>query len=288
MLAKNLNSNEAFFVVAKGGDAAFYWIGEGASEDEKNYAMKLADILAPDAAAKTGFKEGEETEEFWTALGGKTTYSSLKEMGIAPGFEPRLFHCSTSQGYFHMKEIYNFQQIDLNNNDIMVLDAYSTMFCWIGRNSNATERNNVVAKVEKYVAALTDGRDPAKVQIVQIEPCSEPQTFIGHFPEWEEEVAEMWLQPDPYAAAMAKIEADKKAFLDAKYGKKEENFADVGTTKFTYEELKKGIPEGVNPQAKEEYLSAEEFQTVFGMTIEAFRELKHWKKKDLKKAKGLF
>ena len=163
VLAKNLNSNEAFFAVAKGGDAAFYWLGEGASEDESAYAKKLADILAPGASVKTGFKEGEETEEFWTALGGKTTYSSMKEMGIAPGFEPRLFHCSNSQGYFHMKEIYNFSQHDLNNNDIMVLDAYSSMFVWIGRNSNESERKNVGAKVDKYVASLTDGRDPAKI-----------------------------------------------------------------------------------------------------------------------------
>ena len=96
VLAKNLNSNEAFFAVAKGGDAAFYWLGEGASEDESAYAKKLADLIAPAASVKTGFKEGEETEEFWTALGGKTTYSSMKEMGIAPGFEPRLFHCSNS------------------------------------------------------------------------------------------------------------------------------------------------------------------------------------------------
>jgi hypothetical protein len=165
-LAKNLNSNEAFFVVAQGGDAAFYWLGEGASEDESNYAKKLADLIAPSASVKTGFKEGEETEEFWAALGGKTTYSSMKEMGIAPGFESRLFHCSNSQGYMHMKEIYNFSQIDLSNNDVMVLDAYSTMFIWVGRNSNETERKNVMAKVEKYVASLTDGRVPEKIQLV--------------------------------------------------------------------------------------------------------------------------
>jgi len=32
----------------------------------------------------------------------------MKELGFAPGFNPRLFNCSNSQGYFHMKEIYNF------------------------------------------------------------------------------------------------------------------------------------------------------------------------------------
>jgi hypothetical protein len=73
-----------------------------------------------------------------------------------------------------MKEIYNFCQMDLNNNDIMVLDAYSTIFMWVGRNSNNTERKNIMAKVEKYVDSLTDGRDASKVQLVQIDPCSEP------------------------------------------------------------------------------------------------------------------
>lgn len=51
--------------------------------------------MTPGASVKTGFKEGEESEEFWAALGGKTEYLSSKELGFAPGFEPRLFNCST-------------------------------------------------------------------------------------------------------------------------------------------------------------------------------------------------
>lgn len=60
-MCSKLNSNEAFFTVAKGGDACFYWIGEGASPDEADYAKKMGSILAPGAAVNTGFKEGEET-----------------------------------------------------------------------------------------------------------------------------------------------------------------------------------------------------------------------------------
>lgn len=105
--AATLNSNEAFFLVAKGGAACFYWLGEGSTEDEQAFAKKLGDVLAP-GAASSGFKEHEETEEFWTALGGKGEYSSIKSMGIAPGFQPRLFHCSNASGFFHMKEIHNF------------------------------------------------------------------------------------------------------------------------------------------------------------------------------------
>lgn len=88
---------------------------------------------------------------------------------------------------------------------------------------------------------------------------------------------------------MAKIAADKKAAAELKYGKKEESKSiDAATNKFDFEVLKAGIPEGVNPAAKETYLSDEQFQSVFGMTLDQFSQLKDWKKKDLKKAKGLF
>ena len=87
---------------------------------------------------------------------------------------------------------------------------------------------------------------------------------------------------------MAKIAAEKKAYQDEKFGKKEENFVAADTNKFDYEVLKAGIPEGVIPSAKETYLSDEQFQTVFGITKEKFAELKEWKQKEMKKAKGLF
>ena len=45
---------------------------------------------------------GNESEEFWGALGGKTEYSSVKDTGVALGFEPRLFHASNKQGYFYV------------------------------------------------------------------------------------------------------------------------------------------------------------------------------------------
>jgi len=35
-------------------------------------------------------------------------YSNTKEMGVASGFEARLFHASNNHGYFHVEEIPNF------------------------------------------------------------------------------------------------------------------------------------------------------------------------------------
>lgn len=76
--------------------------------------------------------------------------------------------------------------------------------------------------------------------------------------------------------------------MEKKYKKEESKYLDPETNKFELEELRKGIPEGVNPAGKEQYLRPEVFEEVFGMTLSAFMELKDWKRKNLKKDKGLF
>lgn len=117
-----------------------------------------------------------------------------------------------------MKEIYNFCQEDLNNNDVMVLDTFKTIYMWIGLHSNDTEKRNAVKKAEKYAQNLTDGRDPEQIQYVTIDPGSEPLGFRAFFPEWEESVVDEWFQPDPYQAKLAAIEAAKQAAYAAKQG----------------------------------------------------------------------
>lgn len=62
-----------------------------------------------------------------------------------------------------MKEIYNFMQEDLNNNDVMVLDTFNTVYLWIGRNSNKHERTSTWNKIKDYLDNVTDGRDASKV-----------------------------------------------------------------------------------------------------------------------------
>jgi hypothetical protein len=45
VLCKNLNSNEAFFVVKSDGSGCFAWMGEGATDSEKAYCEKLAGVF---------------------------------------------------------------------------------------------------------------------------------------------------------------------------------------------------------------------------------------------------
>jgi len=188
-----------------------------------------------------------------------------------------------------MREVYNFDQSDLNNHDVMVLDAYKTVYMWVGRHSNKTEMKNAVKKIEAYVGALQDGRSMNDVQIVEVDPCSEPPSFTTHFPEWEEEVAQRWLEPDAFTAAQMKINAEREAYYAEKKAQgTDDNFNDPSLAKHSLDALKKGTPEGVNPRRKEYYLSDDDFQATLGMDVTAWEGLKEWKRKQLKKNVGIF
>ena len=99
-------------------------------------------------------------------------------------------------------------------------------------------------------------------------------------------------KPTSTANAQPPAWAKKDAATVEEVKKSEEasknNYLDPASNKMEYDQLKKGIPQGVDPARKEAYLSDEKFEEVFGMTPAAFNELKQWKKIDLKKAKGLF
>lgn len=170
----------------------------------------------------------------------------------------------------------------------MVLDSFSTIFLWVGLKANEIEKRNVFKKVEKYAASVNDGRNPASIQVVTIEPGNEPFSFKGLFPNWSTEYSKTWFELDPYAARMAEIEAEKKKFQESFAQNKNTNFLETNSNVFDYETLKKSLPAGVRPDQKEQYLSEEEFQKVFGQSKDQFNQLKGWKQKELKKKVGLF
>lgn len=65
-------------------------------------------------------------------------------------------------------------------------------------------------------------------------------------------------------------------------------FLDPATTTFTYEEIKGKWPKGIKGDAKEMYLSDEEFMKYLKMDKAAWGKLKTWKHEGPKKAVGLF
>jgi len=86
---------------------------------------------------------------------------------------------------------------------------------------------------------------------------------------------------------MKAIEDEKAAYAE-KFKAKDVVYEKPSGEFHSLETLQKSCPEGVDPAAKQDYLSPDDFQLAFGMDKVEFDSMKKWKSKDLKKKVNLF
>ena len=77
--------------------------------------------------------EGSEIPRFWVALGGKVPYAnSVQLQDEDKGDDARLYECSNASGNFRCDQISNFDQNDLDEDDVMLLDTSTEVKCSLG------------------------------------------------------------------------------------------------------------------------------------------------------------
>jgi len=185
--AKYLNSNDAFLLATPDGN--FLWMGKGASEHENNSCKEVAESLG--VGVDNEVEEGEETDEFWDHLGGQDTYRSSPELISQEKYPLRLFECSDASGNFVVDEIVgDFRKEDLDENNVMLLDAWTALFVWIGGNldsgegASENEQTEAVETAKKYLDLDTSVRSSETVPIIRIKQGAEPLSFKGFFQDW--------------------------------------------------------------------------------------------------------
>lgn len=121
-----LVSNEKFYI----------WFGKFSNESEREFALQN-NLLRGNEDRIIKIEQGNETNEFWTGLGGKDKFPY--QNSTIP-IHPRLFHCSLGTGTFGINEIIDYSQDDLSMHDIFILDAIVDIFIWFGRRSAEKEQ----------------------------------------------------------------------------------------------------------------------------------------------------
>ncbi|KAK2490675.1 hypothetical protein MC885_017234 [Smutsia gigantea] len=283
--ASSLNSNDVFLLRTQA--EHYLWFGKGCSGDERAMARELAGLLCE--GTEDTVAEGQEPAEFWDLLGGKTPYANDKRLQQEIlDVQPRLFECSNKTGRLVVTEITDFTQDDLNPSDVMLLDTWDQVFLWIGAEANATEKESALAMAQEYLQTHPSGRD-VDTPIVIIKQGSEPPIFTGWFLAWDSHI---WSAGKSYeqlkeelgdAAAVTRIMADIKNATVALNPEPKYYSIEVLLKNQNQE-----LPEDVNPAKKENYLSEQDFVSVFGITRGQFAALPGWKQLQMKKEKGLF
>lgn len=322
--AANLNSGDCFVLVTAEG--ATVWQGSHANEEELATASKVAAVLQPDGAVST-VAEGEETDEFWAALGGKTEYPTSVPLAAAPA--PRLFHVHDKLGALRVEEVAPWSHEDLLVDDVFILDCVTQVFVWVGRDASEGERAQGPELAMKYVtaAAKEDGRDE-NCPIVQVQDGNEPPIFTCNFLGWTPRGPDF---QDPYAAKLAELQAAaaaRKAEAEAgaeavaagraaAVAKLEAERAAAATPSPAAKQEPEPAAAAASPAAdarpfsdslslpelqaatkggdlelswanKELYLSDADFQAAFGMSKDEFAATPKWKQQSQKKALDLF
>ncbi|CAD5168600.1 unnamed protein product [Musa acuminata subsp. malaccensis] len=147
-VASSLNSSYCY--ILHSADTVFTWFGSLATSVDQELAERLLDLIKPNIQTKP-LKEGTETEQFWSLLGGKSEYPSQK-IGKEQESDPHLFSCTFSKGRKSVvTEVFNFTQDDLMTEDIFVLDCSSDIFVWVGQQVDSKTRLQALNIGEKFI-----------------------------------------------------------------------------------------------------------------------------------------
>jgi len=284
--ATNLNSGDVFALLTA--DTAYIWAGKGSSVDEKKVAESSIKQIQGERKV-VDVAEGSEDDGFWEAVGGKAEYASASESAEGQR-DPRLFQCSTVTGAFKVQEIFNFVQDDLINDDVMLLDLYSELFVWVGKDSTKEEKDKAFQLALDYVKNATDGRPPS-IPTYKVNAGMEPPNFTACFQGWDAKKAAA-AGGDVYAAAVAAAKAgggEMKVAQAQAISSNDIGYLDWKSTHFDLAKLQASpLPDKVNPAERELYLNDGEFEKIFKMKKDAWVGQPKWKKDQVKKANKLF
>ncbi len=284
--ARRLNSGDCFILLTPKGK--YIWRGKSSNDIELATAKHVAGLLQPKRPAAIVF-EGSETAEFWSVLGGKAAYPSAKEMPEA-NRDPRLFRVSNATGAIAVTPVHGFAQSDLEEEDVFILDVFTSLFIWVGDDANEEEKSRANEIASEYLKA--EGCERTDVPIITVRSTHEPELFTCHFLGWD--ATKQYRFVDPYEAKLA-AQADSKRQEENDENEEptqatvEKRYKPPAELRLPYSELNSdSVPDGVDPAIKEQYLDDAEFQMIIGSSRSDFDKLKKWKKDQIKKAAGLF
>lgn len=203
--ASSLASGDVFALITLD-HKVYIWIGQGASDFEKSSANERFAHYWPHGKTEV-IEEGSEPSEFWEELHGEGEYDrSVNDLG-APLLEPRLFHCQLVAWRTKVEEVREFEQSDLDVDDIMLLDAGDEIYMWVGSGASVEENAKILQMARKYIKQEPTDRTVDTVSVIRIVQGNEPRVFTRMFPSWDNDYWKSIISYDDVKAQVKKHNA---------------------------------------------------------------------------------
>ncbi|ENN79901.1 hypothetical protein HUJ04_003671 [Dendroctonus ponderosae] len=183
------------FVLDSGNGDVFVWVGRRASAQEKRESMKKADAYLaehkrPSWTHVERVSQGAEPAAFTQLFRTWQGYGETRTRIARAADQPRLLHALLRPGAskFQVEEVHNFEQDELNTDDVMLLDVpqENTIFVWVGEGADAEEKRRSSELVENY--QRQHHREGTAVKFVH--QGEEDDEFKAHFSSWNPQLWE--------------------------------------------------------------------------------------------------
>ena len=86
-----------------------------------------------------------------------------------------LFQCSNSTGSLAIDPVFDFSQTDLTEEDVFLLDSFTSLFVWVGSEANEAEKSGAKEAAAAYITAK--GYD-ADTPVLTIKSGAEPSVSV--------------------------------------------------------------------------------------------------------------
>lgn len=187
----SLNSGDVFVLDAN--QTIFQWNGSKASRMEKAKALDLTVRLRDERMNRLKahivlVEDGQEEDDFWTALGGKGAIASADDGGDDELFERasvdevKLFRVEEADGAFNKVLVDTngkaLHRDMLKSESVFIVDSVTEIFVWTGRQSPINVRDKALTIASSF---LQDNGRPNWTPITRVSEGHETILFKGKF-----------------------------------------------------------------------------------------------------------
>jgi hypothetical protein len=172
-----LNSGDSFVLQHIDSNTIFVWLGNGCNKAEAELATNLPGILDPECENVVTLMEGEETDEFWSVIGGKGPYPSTDAM--VDGTEAKFFQLRKAAGLVEVEQLVEYSEADLLPTTCAIVDWGHDIYVWSGADATISIAREIATEYLKLTGRA------ATAEVVDVSEGSEPAEFKAAFLAWE-------------------------------------------------------------------------------------------------------